>query len=343
MKNILKLLSYFKVPAVFGSNIVPRGRYTYEKFIVNANAELKHYTKKDFTAKLTQDEINLCLMEYWALAGMKDDPYYQDSDVIPKIAQVISNQAAGASFNATGRVLTIPASGSGITWSGATAFNSSFVGAPVRLEVISEFSGGDVDAVNAPSNIYNTTVESVTNGTTVVLVSTAIPSISGAVLKVTVTATSEQDQVDLSALDNWKSMQEIIKVTSAVGGLCVPVDSREFTYLQGLSAAASNYSGSVVYYQSGAFLFFLKGGDLANYGNRVIEYIRLPRYSTVITDYIDIPDQNTRMLMDMVEIKMIQTLEDQPMPQELLGTQNKLKEMRAATNEVRFKLREGKK
>jgi len=36
-------------------------------------------------------------------------------------------------------------------------------------------------------------------------------------------------------------------------------------------------------------------------------------------------------------------LEDQPMPQELLGTQNKLKEMRAATNEVRFKLREGKK
>lgn len=326
----------------FGADITPISRYTYARLMNDIMMKMKNYSKKDFTNKLTMEEIYRAVLEWWVLQGFKDDPYYRAFDVVPVIARVTSNLNAGASFNATGRVLIIPASGSAITWEGASAFAASFVGAAVRIEVISEVgSGGEseaLDAAAAPTNVYNTTIESVTNGTTVVLASTSIPSLSGSAIKVIVTATSEQDEIDLSALTYYKVLSSIIKMKCATTGLCIPVDSATFDNISVQATAADNYSEDVIYYRSGKIIRCRRGGNVSTYGQREIEYVRRPVPPVDANSYVDLPDDACKMVLDMVQLELLETV-NKGVPTQLRNSNDVIMQMRKANAEMKQKLK----
>lgn len=343
MKDILRFLGMFKTPTEFGASATPLSQWTYRQIANDVKMKMKNYKKLDFTDKLTSKELYRCVLEYFGLQGFKDDPAYRAFDVIPVIATVTSNQAAGASYNATGRILTIPASGSGITWTGATAFASSFVGAQVKLEIIQEFPS-DIDAVGpAPTNIYNTVIESVTNGTTVVLAlkNPAIPSIAGSILKVTVTATSEQDEVDLTSLAYYKIIDTIVQISSTLSDgtvlLHIPKESAEFMGIKSTPTLADNYSDDVIFFRSGSVVRFRKGGNLTSYGVREMEYTRFPVPPTSLDSYVDIPDTAMKLMIDMICLEILET-ENKGVPARMQNSADIIMNMRKANAEKRAKL-----
>lgn len=333
------------------SDILPLSSVTAREFIADCNQELRNYKKRDWTPKLTLKVINEIVQEFYELSGAKDDPKYRSKVVIPRIASAYSNVNAGASYTASTRLLVIPASGGGITWDGATAFNSSFVGAAVKINIVAEFSGSGENrgaseaAAVQPTNTYYAVVEEVVSPTTVKLTaasSSGIPNISGSALNALVTAISEQDDVYIGNLDIYKGIDKIVKITYAPSGTPKPtceVDSMEFDYIKEIPKSANNYSEEVIWYRGGAYIYMFKGGDVSSYGKREMEVLRMPVKCTSQDDYIDVSDSNIRMIKDMVQIKMLQTLKDTQLPADLAGTAGKLQEMKKANAEEKALLK----
>lgn len=326
------------------------GSYSYNNIIGSIRTKLKQFTDEKYPKATIKDDIYRAICELTELSGTKNEPIYRGSQIIPLAKSVQSNASAGVTYEGSTRYLTVPLASTNANnvWTNDTdGFDSSWEGADVRIEY-NDGSSGD-DAPNAPNTSKQITIGSGASDAQLVggqPTKLLLPSgfMTGTltlpthpIIRLTIVLSNQAvlDTINISGISDYKYIDRITAINDSVNGLCLEVPEKDFWAIKKYSSAENDYRDSVIWYRAGEYIYFNKN-SLSAYGVRTMHYTRMPIKPTTYTEYVDYPDSQTKMLIDIVVTGILQSLNVQ-LPQDLASVANKLQALRQATAEERAK------
>ncbi len=93
------------------------------------------------------------------------------------------------------------------------------------------------------------------------------------------------------------AIDRIIKLVDATLGLILPVPPADY---ENISLLISQNGSTMYFVQEGESIRIFKGASLGAHGTIQIYYFKVPTYATAVTDYPDLPDSFTSLLVDMI-------------------------------------------
>lgn len=161
--------------------------------------------------------------------------------------------------------------------------------------------------------------------------------------KYTLTTHTGQDEVDISALEDFKLIKEFTSVNDALNGPCREKDEDVFNQIAKYARnnALSDWAKEIIYYVGGETMYFCKG-NLSAYGARTAMAIRKPRINTDYdrTAVVDVLDEHKMGVMGMI-VKRLAPIVKTPIPQWVDDAVMKLpaKKQEKAVTEEKFEVK----
>lgn len=90
------------------------------------------------------------------------------------------------------------------------------------------------------------------------------------------------------------AIDRLIKLVDGTLGLVLPVSTSEY---EKISLNTSQNGSSMYYVHEGEVIRIFKGASLAAHGTLTLHYYRVPTYATLTSEYPDIPDSFTALLV----------------------------------------------
>jgi hypothetical protein len=313
--------------------ITPIGTIKAGSLISMVRLRLKSFTDEVFPKNRILDVMNNCLSELVEISGALKDPEYRDNAIIPQTGGfVVSDNYAGigTGYVDNTRKLTIPVTKVGVEWQTVTGFDQSWEGATIHIVYDNGQEMVTLDCIVDSIDTARTVVITEATEPGVDILETAFYSISG------FTTATKTNDIDLAQLNFYKVIDKITAIEDTVNGLCIEIPQKDFISIKNEGSLGS-YTDDIIWYREGSMIHFAKGYNIANYGIRKMYYTRLPQRCTTYDDYIDLKDNLSNMLIDMVLIIVLQALKTE-IPQELMSSYSKLQAMRQSNAEKITKL-----
>lgn len=318
-----------------------QGSFTYGEVISDIKTPLqelypKVMTDKIFTKKIMLKLIYKVICELNELAGDKDDPKYREKTVLTPSSNAggLVPYSSGCTYTNSSKTVYIPS----VLWEGGY-FSTGLTDA-------TKLSQGAIVIFYLPvggANVWASTIASITDATHFVLTDAYGGNLASAEFSVAVLVpgTSSADDIDLTAITDYKYIDKITSIYDSVNGLCIEVPEDTFHSLTKMTSTDNNMSDTVVYFRAGGYIY-MKKFSLTAYGTRTIYYIRFPIKPTLTTEYVDIPDTQQKLLSDIVSVYILQSHKIS-IPDLYRSSYSKLMEMKKQTAEEKAKLSEGMK
>ena len=93
------------------------------------------------------------------------------------------------------------------------------------------------------------------------------------------------------------AIEKIIKLVDGTLGLVLPVPPADY---ENISLLISQNTSSMYYAQEGESIRIFKGTTLGAHGTITLYYYQIPTYATLVTEYPDLPDSFTSLLVKMI-------------------------------------------
>jgi hypothetical protein len=303
----------------------PIGTWTFGQIISDIRTRLKTFTDEFFPKKLIRSELNRCISELHELGGTKDDPVYRTYSVLTAAGSQGGFVAlsSGCTYTNTTKSVYIPTA----QWVGGafSTYITSATALPIGTIVIFYLpAGGD--------NIWASTIESITDATHFILKDAYGSNLGTSDFQIAVLCgDTTTDSIDISGIGDYKVIDKITSIEDSVTGLCLEMSQKDFQSIKQYGSV-SNYTDDILWYREGERIHFYKGSNVTAYGTRTMYYTRMPVKGTLDADYIDVRDSNVGMIIDMVMLKVLQTV-NAPIPSALAGTNEKLMIMKKSGQE----------
>lgn len=308
----------------------PLGNKQLGKLVANLQTRAGLYTEEKIPFNLIRDIMNEVVDELNGIAGTLDKEFYRESHRIPQASSVIMNYDTAASYTASTRTLIIPAAETDgtVTWSNETAFSAIFVGASVTWK--SQMKGVE----------YNSVIESVTNGTTVVLSNATgyvLPAgnVAGSdiVDMIIPLNVSTADNLNIGALPIFKYIDYISSVEDSVTAEVLKINSEKEFNMISREGIYSAFSNSIIWTQVGDTLKFKKGSSVTSYGVRTMNIVRTPIAMSAKADYIDVRPANIGQVNDISLYRVLRAKKVTNIPQEVAMAETNLQKQKLAKQE----------
>lgn len=307
------------------------------KLVANLQSRASLYTEEAISRLLIRDIYNEVAAELAGIAGTKDKEFYKEGYIIPQTTSIIiSVPDSAVSYTSSTRRLIIPAAQTDgtIVWSGETAFSSIFVGASVIWSSVKK------------GVQYSSVIESVVNGTTVVLASTTALTDTAPVIPPSDQAgtdiinlsiplnVSTANDINIGGLSVYKYIKYITSIEDSITPEVIQVSEKEFRMISS-EGAYSAYANSIIWTQTGDTIRFRKGSSVSAYGIRTMHIVRTPIPMSVNADYIDVRPDNIGQVNDIVLYRVLRAkkVNQAAMPQEVVIAESNLQKQKIAAAE----------
>jgi|GEM_PF-6849362 hypothetical protein len=262
-------------------------------------------------------EINDAIMQWYEKSGGNEDPAYRMTIILPKAESVSVNQNLnnGCSYDKETRILTIPATGTGVTWREGTGFTNNYINQTGQIieykDWVDPGIGQEVIGSGSAPTIHSIKVEELISSTKVKLAENDITAtLSGSKIGVELGISSQTDNIDISGYTEYKTIYTIIKITDSATAAVVQKEENDFENIKAIKIYVNNYRDMIIWTRSGGMIKMWKG-NLDSYGLRKMIYIRIPILCTTPEDYLDIRDANLNTIKAMLSGKTIETNQQQ--------------------------------
>lgn len=307
------------------------GTPTLADLTTDGNDLLQNYTEEEVTPELWRNVINRAVYELWDLEGWKNMIDYEEFVPLPLRKTAYSNHADGSGYDDTTQVLTVPLPGTdGVLWTkDIDGFDVSWLNSIV---IITDTSTG---------SIYNAIVSGIEADDQVSVTSqVVIPLIAAADLIVQIdnNPTLDADEIDLTQIDAYENLHEIITAISDKGKVIGPplVNSRNFDTMK----VSPNRANQILFYRAGEKLYRSKG-KLPSYGVFQLHIIKSPMPMVEQSDKIDVKNPNVNRVLDYSIVKIVNALPAKKvkmqLPQELVSWYNRLQASKKSKEEEEIK------
>lgn len=251
-------------------------------------------------------EINDAIMQWYDKSGGNEDPAYRMTVIIPKAesVSVINNISNGCSYDKDTRILTIPASGTGVTWREGTGFTNNYLNQTGQLIEYRDWVDPGINPDVSGSGLvpvkHSVKIEQILSATSVKLAENDITmTISGIKIAVEIGISGQNDNIDISGYTEYKTIFTILQITDSATQAVIHKDEQIFENIKAIKMQVNNYRDMILWARSGGNIKMWKG-NIDAYGLRKMIYIRIPALCTSPEDLLDIRDANINIIKAML-------------------------------------------